>query len=606
MSPDLRQVLERLDEHPTVAAYADAARQVRQHRAELQPVRVALLATFTIDLLVPYLEVEAARVGFAVDVYVGPFNTVAQELLDPGSGCIAHRPDVVFVAQQLGDVCPPLAEEYLALDGTRVAEHTDEVIKRSADVWTAFRRLSTATLVVHNFAVPPHALLGIYEPMAAASQTEAIRGLNGRLAEAARGTAGVYVLDHDRICAEVGLHRGFDGKMWHLGGAPLSADALMALARTQAAFVRAICGSPSKCLVLDLDNTLWGGVLGESDHEGIQLGHAYPGNVFRAFQRAVLQLYRRGVILAVNSKNNEGEVEEVFRSHPDMVLRPEHFACVKANWRDKPENMLEIAQELNIGVDSLVFFDDDPVERERMRQVLPQVRTLEVPRDPTAYVRVLYDSRVFDKVSWTEEDRRRGVMYRSEAARARLERSATSLAEFLASLEMTVAVRPVDESSFARALDLIHKTSQFNLTTRRHSAGRLTEMLADPAFGVFCLRAGDRFGDHGIVGLAIVHLHDACARLDTLLLSCRVIGRSVETAFLSFLADWASARGAKILDGEFIRTAKNAPAEDVLRRHGFQEVGGTDGATSWHLDLQEPLAWPTFIRRVNEAVSGDP
>ena len=605
MTAKLEQLLQSVDERPTTAAYAHAARQVRSLDDQLRRVRAALLATFTIDSLVPYLEVEAARGGFAADVYLGPFNAITQELLNPGSGCLSHCPDVIFVAQLLSDVCPPLVSDFLALDNAQVDKHIERTVSDFVETLTAFRQLSQAAIVVHNFTLPHYPLLGIHEATAQGSQTEAIRRLNTLLAEEVKSVPGVYVLDFDRMCADLGYRNWHNDKMWYLGRAPLSASALPLLAQVQAAFMQAILGSPRKCLVLDLDNTLWGGVIGEVGLSGIQLGHNYPGNAFRQFQQDVLQLYRRGVLLAINSKNNPTDVEEVFNSHPDMVLKREHFTSIHVNWRSKPDNMMEIANDLNIGLDSLVFFDDNPAERAMMRQALPQVLTLEVPPDPMKYSQALLEGRAFDRLSFTDEDRRRGEMYRDRMARRQLEQSTTSVEDFLRSLQMAITIWPVDEFAFPRIVDLIHKTNQFNLTTQRHSTSRLTEMIADPAYGVFSLRLTDRFGDNGIVGAAIVQIQDIAARIDTLLLSCRVIGRTAETAFLAFLVDWAKKHGATLLEGEFVPTAKNAPAADFYSQHGFTRVDSGGGAPSnlgsrWQLRLDDvPFEWPDYIRSAN-------
>lgn len=603
MSLDLEQVLRTLDERPTVAGYAQAARAVRSTRDQLRPVRIALLATFTVEGLVPYLEVEAARRGFGVEVYIGPFNSVKQELLDPGSGCIQHRPDAVFILQLLADVCPPLANDFLALETTERVRHADTTVVELTASLTAFRKHSPATVVVGNFARPLEPPLGIYEASAPATQTDSIHQLNSRMATSVSAIAGVYVLDFDRLCADVGYRHWRDDKLWYLGRSPLSAQLLPAVARTQALFIQAIKGSPRKCLVLDLDDSLWGGVVGEVGVAGVQLGQTYPGNVYRDFQQAVLELHRRGILLAINSKNNSADVDEVFACHPDMVLTKGHFASIRINWQDKPKNMVEIARELNIGIDSLVFFDDNPVERALMRQALPQVLTLGVPSDPIQYVRVLRESGAFERLSFTEEDRRRGEMYQEEAARRELQEQSVSLEDFLKSLQLTVSIAAVDQFTFPRVLDLLQKTNQFTVTTRRHSSARLTEMINDPRCGVFSLRSGDRFGDNGIVGVAIVRNDDTAAYIDSFLMSCRVIGRNIETALLSHLVYWARRRGLQTLEGEFIPTAKNEPAADLYARHGFVQA---DASGRWRLPLEDvPFGWPESIQRDGQSLRRD-
>ena len=406
------------------------------------------------------------------------------------------------------------------------------------------------------------------------------------------------MLDWERACANVGYRAAVDDRLWHLARAPLSPSAMRETARVQAGFMRAIAGLARKCLVVDLDNTLWGGVVGEVGRDGVALGMGgYPGSAYWHFQLTIRQLLRRGVLLAINSKNNPDDALEVLQGHPAMVLRPSDFAAVRINWLDKPSNMVDIAKELNIGIDSMVFVDDEPTERAKMRQALPEVLTLEMPGDPVFFSRVLLDSGAFDRVSFTDEDQRRGLMYHEQQARGRLQGSTASLEDFLCSLDMEIAIRTLDAASFARAVDLIHKTNQFNLTSRRHSASVLRQFMEDDAYGVFTLRVSDRFGDNGTVGIAIVQLQETRAVIDTLLLSCRVIGRTVETAFLAYLADWARARGVEDLEGEFIATPKNAPAADCYRRHGFRRVSGSDDHSQWRTKLVEgAVEWPPYIR----------
>jgi FkbH-like protein len=601
MTPGLYQTLQSVDQRPTLAAYAEAARDVRLLNEQLRPIRASLLSTFTINSLVPYLEVEAARRGLAANIHVGPFNSVRQELLNPGSQCLSHQPDIVFVAQLLCDVCPPLVNDFLSLDETRIEQYLVEIVSETLAALMAFRQVSQATVVMHNFALPPHPPLGIYEVMEPRSQTSVIRQLNLRLVDAVKQLPGVYVLDYDRLCAHVGYGKCQNDKTWYLGRAPLSGEALSMLASVQSAFMQASVGHQRKCLVLDLDNTLWGGVVGEDGVAGIQLGHTYPGNAFRYFQEVLLQLHRRGVLLAINSMNNEADVEEVFQSHPDMVLRREHFASARMNWAPKPENMMEIANELNIGLDSLVFLDDSPTERALMRKSLPQVLTLEVPKDPLKYAEALMESRAFDGLSFTAEDRRRGEMYREEVAREHLKQSASSLQDFLESLQLEVSIRPVDQFAFVRVLDLIHKTNQFNLTSRRHSAGQLKEIIADPNCHAFYLRVVDRFGDNGIVGAAISRVQDGAVYLDTFLLSCRILGRTIETAFLYFLVEWFQKLEMTTMEAEFIRTAKNAPAADFLSRHCFKQIGEESTSSRWRLDLKDvSFQWPGYIQLKTE------
>jgi FkbH-like protein len=593
----LSDLLDAVERRPTTAAYLDAARRIDQAAGGTLPqARVALLSTFTIAPLEPFLKVECARQGWAANIYVAPFDSMHQELLDPNSGCARHQPDVVFVAPLLEDVCPPLTADFLALAPDEVDAHLESIITTLLTSIDAFRKTSAARIVLHNFAVPQVPPLGSYEVMAPASLTETVLRLNRRLVERTATIPDVYVLDYNAAAASVGFKHWYDHKMWHLARTPLSAHALPALARRQAVYLRALLSPPRKCLVVDLDDTLWGGVIAESGLNGIHCGLTYPGNLYRAFQQYLLQLHRRGVLLAICSKNNEADVDEVFNRHPHMVLSREHFAARRINWRPKPENLAEIAAELNIGIDSLVFFDDNPAECALMRQMWPEVLTIQAPADPAKSVELLTESGALERLSFTAEDRQRGAMYAQQQSRQHAATAAGSLEEFLAGLAMTATIRPVDQFAFPRVIDLLRKTNQFNLTTRRYSAAQLQAMVDDPSHGVFSLQLSDRFGDNGIVGVAIVKASGAAARIDSLLLSCRVIGRTAETALLSFIADWARHRGAERLEGEYLPTAKNAPAADFLSRHGFTAMKNDSSSDLWSLPLTEHTRWQHYVR----------
>jgi FkbH-like protein len=594
-----------LDERPTLAAYQALARELAHVAPALRPARVAILSSFTIDQVLPFLRVEAARDGLCADVHVAPFNTVSQQLLDPQSGCARHRPDVVFVCVLLEDLCPRLAGDFLSLDREAADRLIDETVSSISSTLTAFRSHSTAIVVVSNFVVPATLLAGAADGGAGDSQADAIRRLNLRLAEAASAIPGVYIQDVDRLAAHVGQSRWYDSRMWALARAPLSAHALPALAASQSAFLRAALAPPRKCLVLDLDNTLWGGILGEDGLGGIKLGHTYPGNAFRAFQQHLLSLFRRGILLAINSKNNPADVDEVFRAHPDMVLAREHFSAVRVNWREKSANMIDIANELAIGLDALVFFDDSAVECALMKRALPEVLTIHAPKDVLSYAQTLARSHAFERLAITGDDRRRGEMYQAQAARRQELEASGSVDAFLDGLEMAADIRPLDQLTFARAVELSQKTNQFNLTTRRYTAPELAGVMRAADRGAFSLRLADRFGDNGVVGFAVVEGRGDVAAIDTFLLSCRVIGRRVETALLSFIADWARVRGFRTLEGDFIPTKKNAPAAGFFADHGFTRVGGSDtGASTWRLPLSTAgVPWPSCIRAVQPQVA---
>ncbi len=461
----------------------------------------------------------------------------------------------------------------------------------------AFRRNSEASLIVHNFERPAAPSQGILDAQIGSGQSEAIQKLNAELAAIARENAGVYVLDYDGLVARHGRDRWHDAKKWLTVRLPMAAAHLNDMAREWLRFLHPLSGRIAKALVVDLDNTLWGGVIGEDGMDGIQLSAEHPGAYFQAVQRVLLDLYHRGILLAIASKNNPADAMEALERHPGMLLRPKHFAAMRIGWESKAKAMGEIAAELNIGIDALAFFDDNPVERQHVREEAPSVTVIEAPANASDYARALRECPFFERLTLSEEDKRRGEIYAVRRESAALQKNAATPEDFYRSLEQEVEIRLVDNASLARVAQLTQKTNQFNLTTRRYSE---QEILAAARQGrhVYAVWVRDRYQDNGLVGVAMVDERDGTAEIDTFLLSCRVIGRTVETAILHHIAGQARERGAKTLRGWFLPTKKNAPSQDFYGRHGFSAVSREETGTLWERDLAEPLPCPEWIRLV--------
>jgi len=394
----------------------------------------------------------------------------------------------------------------------------------------------------------------------------------------------------------VGHERSHHPKTWHMGSMRIGETALPALARYSMRYVKALMGLTKKCVVLDLDGTLWGGIVGEAGAEGIALGPTAPGIEYVEFQRALLDLTRRGVLLAVCSKNNPEDALPVIRSHPHMVLREEHFAAMRVNWNNKADNIAEIAEELNIGLDSLVFIDDNPNERELIRQLLPEVTTVELPRDPSLYRRMLEDMTDFDLLALTAEDEKRAARYQENAKRRAERGAAASLDEYLRSLQIRAEIGLASPDALGRLVQMFNKTNQFNLTTKRYQAEDVTRFLRSDAHRVYGLRVADRFGDHGLVGAAVVLAEDGAWRIDSLLMSCRVMGLGVETAFLHRICADAAERSVPRLVGEYVPTRKNVPVKSFYADHGFALAREEKGRQEWALDIAaRPVPMPSWV-----------
>ncbi|MEE9255952.1 MAG: HAD-IIIC family phosphatase [bacterium] len=593
---------------PTPAGYAKAASQIESGDFDaLAPMNVGVLATFTLDLLRPYLIVEGAARGLRVNPWFAPFDQIEQQILDGGSDFYQSRPDAAVIAMRLEDIAPNLAGRFIPLSPEEVEAELEGIESRVRGLIAGLRRHTSAEILVFNFA-PPEALdAGLADPFLEPSQSSAHQRANERVAAACRETGGAHVFDCARLAAEFGLDRLRDPKMFYLGRVPFGAEAHAEMGRRLARCLRALALLPCKCLVVDLDNTLWGGVLGEEGPEGIALGEDYPGAVYKDFQRRLLALRDRGVLLAVASKNNEADVLEVFEKNPDCLLGAEHFSALQIHWRDKAGSLRAIAKELNIGTDALAFFDDDPLEREWVRSQLPEVNVIAVPEDALGYRRALEDSGAFDRLSLSAEDLGRAELYRRENERKQLKTEAPSLEEFLSRLDIRVSVGPVGKDTLLRVGQLLMKTNQFNLTTRRHTESELQEMIGAGAVALWA-RVSDRYGDSGLVGVGIavpggsVPEKSAGWRIDTFLMSCRVLGRKVEGALLSALSRRVGERGGQSLLGEFIPTAKNALAADFYPSHGFAPVAGEKNI--WKIDLSTGgIPIPDYV---SVSFNGDP
>jgi FkbH-like protein len=368
---------------------------------------------------------------------------------------------------------------------------------------------------------------------------------------------------------------------------PFSETFLGMLARRVISHIIATLGLARKCLVLDCDNTLWGGIIGEDGLDGIQIGHDSPGREYLEFQKTILELYEQGVILAINSKNNYDDVMQVLNEHPQMLLREKHFASIAVNWEAKPQNMQKIAEQINIGLDTIVFIDDNPAERQMMRQLLPQVETIEMPADPSLFARTLRETGCFTRAYLTEEDKNRGQIYADQRQREQFQQSCATLDDFLKSLEMVVSIRPAGKDDIKRVAQLTQRTNQFNLTTRRYTEADIAAMAQNPNWRIYVLGLKDKFGDNGTVGLAQVEIQPKQWRVDTFLMSCRVIGRQVEDALVDRICRDAAKAGCISVSAEYIPTAKNNLVAGFWDKSSFKKLATDKNATRYELLLEE-------------------
>jgi FkbH-like protein len=575
----------RREASPAAASFVVSGYESLRGRVPLLPYRLAILRSFTVEPLVPMLRAACFCAGVDLSVHVGGFNTHAQEILDPDSSFYRFDADAVILAAQTRDVAPDLWQGFADLTPDERAAAVRRVADESGELVRAFRARSRAHLIIHALEEPPVPGQGILDGQAEGGQREAIRRVNEELRRTASAHGGVYVLDYDALVARHGRDRWHDERKWLVARMPLAAGSMGHLIAEWMRFLHPLAGKIAKALAVDLDNTLWGGVIGEDGMAGVRLGAEHPGAAYQAVQRALLDLNRRGILLCVCSRNNPAEALEAMEKHPGMLLRPRHFAAVRVNWNDKAQSLRELAEELNVGLDSLAFLDDNPVERESVRAQLPEVTVVELPDEPARFAQALRDCPSFERLSLSAEDRVRGAYYAAQRERADFDRGSTSREDFYRRLRQEVEIAPVTPQTLGRVAQLTQKTNQFNLTTRRYTEQQVAELCARADWQVLGMSVRDRFGDSGLVGVAVVRHGGEASEVETFLLSCRVIGRTVETALLARVAEESRARGALRLQGWFLPTKKNAPARDFYADHGFSRVDENEGGSLWSLDL---------------------
>ncbi len=604
----LTTLLETVRQDPSYLNLWSAYRRIRamglpEPTDEKTAVRLAIIGSSTLEPLAACIDVKIRLEGLTPVTYVGGFNTFRQEALDKSSALYAHRPNVVVLSVDAWSLLSQtFLAEFVRMDKAQRGQHAKAIASEVIDVARAIEQESSALVLVNNFIVPVFSPVGIVDSKQEIGLREFFRRANSLLEEAFRDSSRVFVVDLDAVASQFGKRDTINWNTFYRGGIQFSESFMPVLADEYLRYVRALKGRSKKCIVLDLDNTLWGGIIGEDGIEGIRLGPTSPGAEYLDFQRVLLSLYNRGIILAVNSKNNPDDALKVLREHPYQLLREEHFAALRINWQNKVQNLIELAQEINIGLDSMVFIDDSPQERAQVRQALPEVLVVDLPENPRLYRATLERLNVFDVLSLTPEDMRRGEMYVGKRKRAELQQSAASLEDFLRTLQLRVEIKLADDFDMPRVVQLIGKTNQFNLTTRRYTDAEVRGFRESPDVRVYRMAVSDRFGDEGIVGVAIVRSEKDAWVIDSFLMSCRVIGRNVETAFLAKIASDARENGVRRLIGEYIPTKKNVPARDLYERHGFELIGtDEDGVTRWQLDLStSTIEVPEYIELVEE------
>jgi len=554
-------------------------------------IKIAMISSFTINGLAETLKVKCFENKIRCITFEGGYNQYNQEILDENSNLYKFSPEITFL---IFDVRSIFGELFYSPYSLSEQERKNFVNKKNSEITSLikkFRETSTSKLVISNLGMPHYSPHGIAETKTRYSFHDMIMDFNQKLKETILDFESVYIFDIFCFMIKHGETNVFNFQNYLFGDIKIAINYIPKLAHELMSFVISTLGLTKKCIVLDLDNTLWGGIVGEDGFDGIRLGPQPPGNAYVEFQKTIKALTQRGIILAINSKNNFDDAMKIIQEHPHMILKDNDFACIKINWNDKVSNMKEIANELNLGLDSFVFFDDDPVNRELVRKTIPDVTTPELPDDPSKYVEILQSLNEFSVFQITNEDLNRKKMYSQQRNRQVSEVSSTNLGEFLKTLDLHVSIKKSNSFTIPRISQLILKTNQFNLSTKRYQEDDIRKFSDDDQVLIGCAQVKDKFGDNGITGVFIVKkLNSDEWFLDTFLLSCRVMGREVEKAILNYIINEAKKNGIRKIKSQYIVTKKNKPVENFLPDCGFVQENGF-----WVFDLTKTFHVPEFL-----------
>jgi FkbH-like protein len=558
-------------------------------------LKVAILGDCATQQLVSMTRVLAQQAGIDAEIFEAGYDTVETEIFDPQSQLYAFAPEVVV----LMNTTQALRLRYYGHPGDK-ASFASDTVDRLTGLWQALRQHTQALIIQSNFPLPFERLFGNYDHQVSGSLTDAVHVINRGLTERSRAQKNVAINDVEALASLIGRAAFFDDKLWILAKSPCALEYLPHLAQNTVDVMAASVGQGVKCVILDLDNTLWGGVIGDDGLEGIRLGHFGDGEGFHALQCFLKELRARGILLCVCSKNDHVNAIKPFREHPEMVLKEEDITVFVANWDNKAGNIETIKQTLNIGYDSMVFLDDNPFERNLVREKLPEVIVPELPEDPAEYVRAIAALNLFETASFSALDRQRAEMYALEAKREGLKHSFTNVDDYLASLNMKMILGRFDAVNLPRIAQLIQRSNQFNLCTRRYNEAQCEALMRDHEDHYpLHVSLADKFGDHGLISVVVLRKDGLRLYIDEYLMSCRVLQRGVEQTVMNEIFTYARARGVEVVEGSYLPTAKNAMVKEFYARFGFEKVAEDDkGNARWVLPVASYQARSTHITRV--------
>jgi len=558
-------------------------------------IKIAILSSFTINGLAETLKVKCFERKIDSTTYVGEYNQYNQQILNANSELYKFLPDITFLILDNRSLFGELFHFPYSISKSERKDFVNNKINELINLVIFFKEHSSSKLIISNLSLPNYSPYGIAEMKTEYGFHDMVLDFNKQLKEHIFKLDSINILDLFRFIIKHGEKNVFNFQNYFFGDIKISLDSIPYLGNELMQFIISTLGITKKCIILDLDNTLWGGIIGEDGFDGIHLGPQPPGNAYVEFQKTIKALTDRGIIIAINSKNNFEDAIKVIREHPNMILRENDFASMRINWNNKATNMREIAEELNIGFDSFIFLDDDPVNRALIKDTFPEIFSPELPKDPSRYSELLQSFIEFSTFQITDEDNQRNKMYLQQHNRAELKDSSDNLDEFLKKLNLQIFIKKSDSFSIPRISQLTLKTNQFNLTTKRYQEDDIRKFSNDENILVGCAQIKDKFGDNGITAVFIIKKNTSEWLLDTFLLSCRVMGREVEKAILNYIINEAKKNNISKIKAQYIVTNKNKPIENFLLDNGFIKED-----EYWVFDMNKTFNMPDFLELIVE------
>ena len=534
--------------------------------------RIAVIGDCATQQFSTALRGESVRRGFPLHVLDADYDQMEAQLLDPDSEVYRFQPDYILLFASV----EKLKNRFYDTVPAARTGFAQREIERFTGLWQAISANSGAKILMFDFPEAEDNVFGSFALRTPVSFGFQLRKLNLLFSEViADQYPNVYPIALSSVQSALGKDAFFQNRTWYLAKMAVCTDALPAVAARILDIITALAGQVKKCVIVDLDNTLWGGVIGDDGIDGIQLGELGDGPAFSALQRWLLELKRRGILLAVCSKNNDDTAREPFEKHPEMILHLDDFAAFVANWENKAQNIQMIQKTLNIGMDSFVFLDDNPFERNLVREMLPDVTVPELPEDPAEVPAFLDSLHLLEAVSYSDEDAARTAQYQAEASRTAAQASFSSYEEYLEALDMKAEILPFDSFHYPRIAQLTQRSNQFNLRTVRYSETDIAAIAQNPEYLTRYMTLADKFGEHGLISVVICKKQDAeTLFIDTWLMSCRVLRRGVEECLFDSIVRMASDAGYRYLAAEYLPTAKNIMVAQFYETMGMTPLGG--------------------------------